>query len=91
MKLAILDKTRSHRSYVKWWDEKDMSYAFQDKHGDWWITRPDNMPVKKTGPMFSKKRKGESSITDGRFTFAIMAGALGVSLALNVIFLIWGN
>ena len=67
-----------------------MSYAFQDKHGDWWITRPDGKSDKKIKPT-PKKRKGESSITDGRFTLAIMAGALGVSLALNVIFLIWGN
>ena len=90
MKLAILDKSRSHRTY-KWWDKKEMSYAFQDKHGDWWITRPDGKSDKKTGPIFSKKRKGESSITDGRLALAIMAAALGVSLALNVIFLLWGN
>ena len=56
-----------------------MSYAFQDKHGDWWITRPDGKSDKKTGPMFSKKRKGESSITDGRLALAIMAAALGVA------------
>jgi len=90
MKLAILDKSRPQRSY-RWWNEEELSYAFQDKHGHWWITRSDKKSDKKTGPMFSKKRKGESSITDGRFALAVMAGALGVSLALNVIFLIWGN
>jgi hypothetical protein len=90
MKLAILDKSRPHGSY-RWWNKEELSYAFQDKHGHWWITRSDKKSDKKTGPMFSKKRKGESSITDGRFALAVMAGALGVSLALNVIFLIWGN
>ena len=90
MKLAILDKSRPQGAY-RWWNEEELSYAFQDKHGHWWITRSDKKSDKKAGPMFAKKRKGESSITDGRFALAVMAGALGVSLALNVIFLIWGN
>jgi len=83
MKLAILDKSRSYR----WWDKEKTTYAFQTKNGDWWITRPEKKsPQKKK---LVTKKKNESTVCDARIMLAVMAGALGVSIGLNLIFLLW--
>ena len=84
-KLAILDESRSYR----WWDKETTTYAFQTKNGDWWITRPEKKSSQKK--KLVAKEKSESTVRDNRVALTVMAFALGVSLALNLIFLLWGN
>ena len=83
MKLAILDKSRSYR----WWDKEKTTYAFQTKNGDWWITRPEKNPPQKKEVV--TKKKSESTVCDNRVPLTVMAFALGVSIGLNLIFLLW--
>jgi hypothetical protein len=83
MKLAILDKSRSYR----WWDKEKTTYAFQTKNGDWWIARPEKESPQKKKPV--TKKKNEATVYDNSIILAVMVGALGVSVALNLIFLLW--
>jgi hypothetical protein len=84
-KLAILDESRSYR----WWDKETTTYAFQTKNGDWWVMRPEKKSSQKK--KIVAKKKSESTVCGNSVTLTVIGFALGVSLALNLIFLLWGN
>tara|TARA_Y100000310_G_C20447418_1_gene699097 strand:- start:612 stop:869 length:258 start_codon:yes stop_codon:yes gene_type:complete len=84
MKLKILDKN------AHWWKgDKTVTWATQDKKGDWWLIGGSEFPEKKVD-MKTKNLKNESSNEAGlkMMLFIAIGSFLGVSLAMLLFSLI---
>jgi len=81
--IKILDKN------AKWWRGDDtVTWAIEDKKGDWWLVGGSEFPEKKlTNKMKIKKTRGDSTnrLNVWWFVSVVLASVLGVSLALNLI------
>lgn len=91
--LVKYDKTSA-----KWWrGSKDkITWAIEDKNGDWWLVGGSEFPEKKLSDSEVKinlKRSKERSVqaTPERMMVILLASALGVSLAVNLILLYGKN
>jgi hypothetical protein len=78
------------KTSAKWWrGSKDkITWAIEDKNGDWWLVGGAEFPEKKLPDGEVKidlKRNKERSIraTPDRMLVILLASALGVSLAIN--------
>ena len=87
-KLAILDKN------AHWWKDSPeiTQWAIEDKDGTWWLGGGSEFPEKKKGkkPMKINKRTGEKSIITNPnfFLLVFVSGFLGISLAINLLFIL---
>ena len=85
MKLKILDKN------AHWWKgDKTVTWATQDKKGDWWLIGGSEFPEKKVDMKTNSKNKGmRSNNTDFKIMLFIAIGSFtGVSLAVLLFSLI---
>jgi hypothetical protein len=66
-----------------WWKNEEKQWVAQDKSGNWWLYNREETPAMET----KSKRKGERSnkLTTERYIILVLASALGVSLALNIV------
>ena len=85
-KLAILDEN------AHWWkdDPEIKQWAIEDKDGTWWLVGGSEFPEKKRDKnvQIDTKRAGQRSLPASLdyMLLIILAGALGLSLALNVVY-----
>jgi hypothetical protein len=74
---------------AKWWKGDDtITWAIEDKKGDWWLVGGSEFPEKKlTSKMKIKKVRGDSTnrLNTLWYISIVLASALGISLALNLI------
>ena len=81
-KLLILDR------HARWWsDEKGISFAFQNKVGEWFVlksSKPTDKPTEKPTNFFKKPRESEENYNNHLLVIGL-AAVLGVSLGLNLI------
>ena len=80
------------RTSAKWWkgSEEKLTWAIEDKDGDWWLVGGSEFPEKKLSDSEVKinlKRSKERSIpaTPQRMMVILLAFVLGVSLAVNIL------
>ncbi len=88
MKLFKLNKNTWKHAH--WWEKQKRDWAIEDKDGVWWIVPGSEMAEKKLKQKVSHKNIKKSSIpaTIDRMLLIVLACAFGVSLAINVIFII---
>tara|TARA_R100000808_G_C2141325_1_gene149107 strand:+ start:1730 stop:2014 length:285 start_codon:yes stop_codon:yes gene_type:complete len=90
MKLFKLNK--DSWKHAHWWEKKKKDWAIQDKDGTWWIIPGSEMAEtrltkdKKMKIPASKRKQSSMLITPERMVLIILSCALGISLALNVIY-----
>jgi len=80
--LCVIDKN------AKWWKDSPEieKWAIEDKNGDWWLVSGSEFAEKKVKKDNKEDQKiKETSGTLMQVTIIVLASALGVSLALNVL------
>ena len=79
-KLVILDEN------AHWWAKEKLDWATQDKDGNWWIIPGSESPEKQRNKMktASKKKQASRPVSADFYLLILLAGLLGISLALNV-------
>lgn len=74
--------------------KEEITWAVEDKHGDWWLVSGSEFPEKKLNKSrkVSRDKIKETSMkaTPEKMIFILLVMALGVSLAMNV-FLLYGK
>lgn len=87
------------RTSAKWWKgaKEKLTWAIEDKNGDWWLVGGSEFPERKLSDSsevkINLKRSKERSVraTPERMMLILLASALGVSLAVNLILLYGKN
>ncbi len=78
--LKILDEN------AHWWKDEVEQWAIEDKSGNWWVVGGSEFPEKKTPPKASRRKTRKKPSTLMNMTLILLGLALGISLALNVLF-----
>ncbi len=86
--LVIRSRMGKREKNLGWWSkEKNLDWAIQDKKGDWWLVSGSEFPEKRVSQKSpSPNKMFNVSTRDGSYlTQCVLAAALGVSLAVNII------
>jgi hypothetical protein len=87
-KLAILDEN------AHWWRKQKLDWAIQDKKGDWWIIPGSEFAEQKISNedkmKIDREKAGQRSLlpTISFYMWIIFSSILGISLALNLLYLL---
>ena len=84
MRLFKLNKS------AHWWKKQKRDWAIRDKEGVWWVIPGAEMPREKLKNIKTSKKIKQSSMlaSSEKMILILLAGALGISLALNVVYYI---
>ena len=91
MKLFKLNKDTWKHAH--WWEKKKKDWAIQDKDGTWWVIPGSEMAETRLSkdkkmkiPSNKKIKQSSMIITPERMILILLCSALGVSLAINVVY-----
>ena len=74
MKIKILDEN------AKWWKGEPVTWAYEDKRGDWWLIKDD--PKQKPNMKIKPTKESSRSMTIKEYFFIFLCACLGTLTAM---------
>jgi len=73
VKIKILEEN------ARWWKGEPVTWAYEDKHGDWWLIKDD--PKQKPKMKIKPTKDSSNSFTTKQYLFIFLCSCFGVLFA----------
>ena len=64
--------------YSHWWKKEEKEWAWQDRHGDWWISKSDDKGASVKSPNKKRQKQRSNSLSVEAYLAIFGAAFLGI-------------